>query len=178
LTSLERVTKSASQRRSVNVSMAVVKSHELGHTLEHGELLVVLLCNGDEIIGFLGGGGEGLFADDCSMLAWLQLSDLEVLAVLAGLQCQLGEGEVGIRGGGDDHYINCRVLYHLLGGAEGLHARVVLLSIIVGLGSALDNGVELELGDLFHEGNVEDLCAEAVANNTDVVRFGRHCECE
>jgi hypothetical protein len=25
---------------------------------------------------------------------------------------------------------------------------------------------------------VEDLCAEAVANNTDVVRFGRHCECE
>lgn len=38
------------------------------HTLEHGELLVVLLCDSDELVGFLGGGGEGLLADDCRML--------------------------------------------------------------------------------------------------------------
>jgi hypothetical protein len=38
-------------------------------TLEHGELLVVLLRDGDKLIGFLGGGGEGLFADDYGGLA-------------------------------------------------------------------------------------------------------------
>ena len=180
LTSLERVTKSASQRRSwvVLVWVFMVGNAWLKRTLEDGELLVVLLRDGDELIGFLGGGGEGLFADDCHSLVWYQLLNLETLTVLAGLKCQLGEGEVGIWGSGDDHDINCGVLDHLFGGAEGLHARVVLLGIIVCLGGALDNGVELELGDLVHEGNVEDLCAEAVADNADVVGFGSHYECE
>lgn len=37
---------------------------ELEHTLEHSKLLVVLLRNSDELVGFLCGGGEGLLADD------------------------------------------------------------------------------------------------------------------
>lgn len=94
--------------------------------------------------------------------------------MLASLQGQLGEGEVGIRGSGDDHDVNGGILDHLLCGAEGLHAGVILLSVIVGLGSALDDGVELELGDFLHEGNMEDLSAEAVANNTDVVSSRSH----
>lgn len=94
--------------------------------------------------------------------------------MLACLQGQLGEGEVGVWGGGDDDDVNRGVLDHLLCGAEGLHAGVILLGVIVGLGGTLNDRVELELGDLVHEGNVEDLGAEAVANNTDVVCLGGH----
>jgi hypothetical protein len=36
--------------------------------------------------------------------------------------------------------------------------------------------MKLELGNLRDEGNVEDLGAEAVADNTDVVSFGGHYE--
>lgn len=35
-------------------------------TLVHGEQLVLLVGNGDELIGFLEGGGEWLLADDYS----------------------------------------------------------------------------------------------------------------
>lgn len=60
----------------------------MGRTLEHGELLVVLLCDGDELIGFLGGGGEGLLADDydAHWVSWVHaFRDFQTRTVLASL---------------------------------------------------------------------------------------------
>lgn len=82
-----------------------------------------------------------------------------------------------VGGGGNDHNVNRRVLDHLLRGAEGLHTGVVLLGIIVRLRGALDDGIELQLRDLGNEGNVEDLCTEAVANNANVISLASHDEC-
>lgn len=94
--------------------------------------------------------------------------------MLASLQRQLGQRKVRIGGSGDDHYVDCGVLDHLLRGTERLNTGMILLSIIILLRGALDNCVELEFWDLLHEGNVEDLCAEAVAHNADIISLASH----
>lgn len=96
--------------------------------------------------------------------------------MLARLQRRLAQSKVGVRSSGDDDNVDSRVLDQLLSGTVRLHAGVILLRIIVGLGGALHDRIELELRDLRHERNVEDFGTEAVANDTDVVSLGGHGE--
>ena len=46
----------------------------------------------------------------------------------------------------------------------------VLGSIVLGCWPPLADRFQFEVGDLGEEGNVEDFCGEAVANNADIVR--------
>lgn len=94
--------------------------------------------------------------------------------MLSRLQSLLDQGEVGIRGGGHNHHVDRGVVDQLVGGPVGLDTGVVLLSIVAGLGATLNNRVELQLGNLLHEGDVENLGAEAVADHADVVGLGGH----
>jgi len=90
------------------------------------------------------------------------------------LQRQLHQFKMRIRRRRNNHHINPRILHHLLGCPVGLDTRVVLFSIVVGLGRALDDGVELELGDFLDKGDVEGFGAEAVAYDADVPGLGGH----
>lgn len=94
--------------------------------------------------------------------------------MLPTLQRQLDQLKMRIRRRRNNHHTNPRILHHLLGRPVGLDTRVVLFSIVVGLGGTLDDGVELELGDFADEGDVEGFGAEAVAYDADVEGFGGH----
>lgn len=98
--------------------------------------------------------------------------------VLASLQSQLAQVKVRVWRGSDNHHVDRGVLDHLIGRPEGLEAGVILLRIVIRLGGTLHDRIELQLWDLLHERNVEDLCAKAVADNADVVDFGDHCDCQ
>ena len=94
--------------------------------------------------------------------------------MLARVEGQLGQGDMRVRSRGDDYHIDGGILHQVLGGAVGLDAWVVLLGIVIGLGGALDNGVKVEVRNLGDEGDVEDLGAEAVADDANVVGLGGH----
>lgn len=96
--------------------------------------------------------------------------------MLASLEGQFAQRKVRVRSSSDDDNVDSRVLHQLLGGTVRLQAGVILLSIILGLRGALHDSVELQLRNLGDEGNVEDLGTEAVADDTDVVGLGSHCE--
>lgn len=148
-------------------------------TLKHGQVLVLLVRNGDKFFGFLESGGERLLADNYILPVNVNIADtknlnISKLTVLASLKCQLAQVKVRVRRGGDDHHVNRGVLDHLISSPEGLDTRVILLRVVIGLGTTLDDSVELQLGNLLDEGDVEDLRAEAVADNTDIVGFRGH----
>lgn len=107
-------------------------------------------------------------------VSMMVIYDFSEPTVFAGLQRELGESEMRIGGSGDDDHVDRGVLDHLLGGAERFYAGVIDLDIIILLRCALDNCVKVELGDFLHEGNVKDLCAEAVADNADIVNLAGH----
>lgn len=143
-------------------------------TLVHGQELVLLLGQSNQLVGFLSGGGEGLLADDCckkmSALMRSQLLHVAVwkLTVLSIFEGQLGQGVMRIGSGGDDHHLDTFILDHLLGGPVGLDSRVVLLGIVIGFRGALHNSGDFELRDFLNEGNVEGLGTEAITHNSDV----------
>lgn len=92
------------------------------------------------------------------------------------LQRQLGQREMRIRGRGDNDNIDGGILDHVFGTAVRLDTRVVLFGIIVGLGSTLDNRVEIQFGDLLDEGDMEGFGAEAVADYAYIPGLGGHID--
>lgn len=102
--------------------------------------------NGDELVGLGGGGDKGLLGED----------------VLAGFEGGLCEGKVLVGRGGDDDYVDVGVGDEVVGGGVVLGRGVVGGGRVAVLGVALDNGMELELGEDSDEGDVEDFGGEAV----------------
>lgn len=96
--------------------------------------------------------------------------------MLASLKRQLAQIKVRVWRSSDNHHVDRGILDHLIRRPEGLDTGVILLRVIIRLGCTLHHGVELQLGDLLDERDVEDLCAEAIADNADVVCFGGHCD--
>ena len=94
--------------------------------------------------------------------------------MLSSLQCQFAQVKVRVWGGGDDDDIDRGVLQQVFGRAIGLDSGVIFLGIVVGFGSALHDSIQLEFRNLRDEGDVKDLCAEAVADNADVPYLGGH----
>lgn len=113
--------------------------------LVHADELARLVGNLGQLLGLGGGGHKGLLGED----------------VLAGLEGALGQVEVVVGRGGDDNDVDVWV------GDEGGRVCVVLESWVVGgrgvvgLGGALDDGVEVEGGGCGDEGDVEDFGGEA-----------------
>ena len=126
--------------------------------LVDGEQAGVGVREGDEGGGLGAGGGEGLFDED----------------VLLGLEGGAGEGEVGGGWGGDDDEGDGGVGEEGVRGRVDVGFRVVFGGVVFRGGVALDDGVEVEGGYGGDEGDVEDLCAEAVADYADVDGWRRH----
>lgn len=94
--------------------------------------------------------------------------------MLASLECQFAQIKVRVWRGGHNHNIDRSIFHHLIRSSERLDARMILLRIVIRFRSALDYSVELQFWDLLDEGNMEDLGAEAVANDADVINFRGH----
>ena len=99
----------------------------------------------DELLGFCGGGDEGLFDED----------------VFSGVEGRGAEGEVGVGGSGDDYEVYFVICEHFFRGMVDLGIWVVFRGRVRRCRRALHDGVEGHGGGGEDEGDVEDFRGHA-----------------
>lgn len=80
-----------------------------------------------------------------------------------------------IWGCGHNHNINHFVLAQIIHRWIDLYAGMVFSSIVFGLEAPLHDSMEIQLGHMCDEGDVEDLGTEAITNDPDIELSCRHC---
>jgi len=99
---------------------------------------------------------------------------LGIATMLPILQRHLRKLEMRFRYRRHNDNVHLGILDHVLRGPVALDPRMVLFRIVVWLRRALDDSIQLEVGDDFNEGDVEYFGGHATADDADVVGLGRH----